>query len=35
VCVCVYIYHWLRDGQGHEICGYDSMREGDKGDKSF
>jgi len=31
--VCVYIY--MRDGQGHKICSYDSMREGDKGDKSF
>jgi hypothetical protein len=29
------IHYWLQEGQGQEIGGYDSMREGDKGAKYF
>jgi hypothetical protein len=33
--ILIKIHSWLQDGQGQEIGGYDSTREGAKGAKSF
>jgi hypothetical protein len=35
ICINKKINFWLQDGQGQEIEGYDSTREGDKEAKSF